>query len=159
MDQATPLPLSEPDDRLYPVRPILAVSIAVLRGSRVLLATRTKPPYDGIFSLPGGVVEIGETLKEAALRELQEEVCVAADIIAFNRHVQSVRRDDDGRVRSHYIIASFVAHWRDGEGTPGPEAGIVRWLEPRDIATLPHTPHLLELVKNAFLIAERRACG
>ena len=111
--------MTEADPRLYPAFPMLAVSVAVFRAGRVLLATRTKPPFDGIFSLPGGVVETGETLAEAALRELREEVDVEAEIVGFNRHVESVGLDAAGRVRTHFVIASFIAVWRSGEGTTG----------------------------------------
>jgi ADP-ribose pyrophosphatase YjhB (NUDIX family) len=61
-----------PEDRLYPARPILAVSVAVFREGRVLVGRRARPPMAGRFSLPGGVVEVGETLVEAAARELYE---------------------------------------------------------------------------------------
>jgi len=66
------------NDRLYPARPILAASVAVIRDGRILLAARGKPPSEGLFSLPGGMVDVGETLAEAALRELREEVGYAA---------------------------------------------------------------------------------
>ena len=71
-------------DRLYPARPILAVSLAVFREGRVLVARRARAPLKGLYSLPGGVVEIGETLHEAALRELDEEVGLEARIVAFS---------------------------------------------------------------------------
>ena len=83
-----------PPPRLYPAAPILAVSLAVFRAGKVLLATRTRAPFAGAFSLPGGGVEAGETLIEAALRELREEVAVEARVIAFNRHVESIERDE-----------------------------------------------------------------
>ncbi|WP_164159402.1 NUDIX domain-containing protein, partial [Stenotrophomonas maltophilia] len=67
----------------YPPRPILAVSTAVIRGDRILLAQRARPPGRGLYSLPGGLVEIGETLAEAAARELMEEVAVEAEPIGL----------------------------------------------------------------------------
>ena len=72
------------DARLYPPRPILAASVAVFRHGKVLLASRTAPPAQNLFSLPGGLVEVGEGLAEAALRELMEEVGVTARIVGFN---------------------------------------------------------------------------
>ena len=150
--EAAPQPVSTPDPRLYPAFPMLAVSIAVFREGRVLLATRTKPPFDGIFSLPGGVVEIGESLADAALRELREEVDVDAEIVAFNRHIESIGHDADGRIRTHFVIASFAATWRAGEGTPGPEAGEVRWVLPADIPHLAHTPQVPELVASGLAL-------
>src|SRR5579862_8338752 len=98
------------NDRLYPAHPLLAVSTAVFRDGRVLVARRAREPLRGRYSLPGGLVEIGETLREAALRELREEVGVEALIVAFNGHLEPIIRDDRG-VRSHYVIASFVARW------------------------------------------------
>lgn len=143
------------DDRTYPARPILAASIAVFREGRVLIATRTKPPGAGVWSLPGGLVEVGETLEEAALRELMEEVGVEARIVDFNRHVQRVDRDEDGRVRHHFVVASFVGAWTGGEATVGPEAGEVRWVNPRDLGDLPTTPHLGRILARAADIFEQ----
>ena len=102
------------DDRLYPARPILAASIAVFRDGRVLLARRGRAPMAGVYSLPGGAVEVGETLREAALRELKEEVGVEADILAFVDHVEPIAREGDG-VRAHFVVAAFVGRWRRGE--------------------------------------------
>ena len=109
--------LSEADDRLFPPRPILAVSTAVFRDGRALIARRAKAPWRGAFSLPGGVVEIGETLVAAAARELAEEVGVEAEIVGFVRHVEPIHREGE-RVRAHFVIAVFAARWRRGEPAP-----------------------------------------
>ena len=135
--------------RLYPAYPFLAVSLAVFRAGRVLLATRTRPPFEGAFSLPGGLVEAGETLREAALRELREEVQVEARIVAFNRHVESIERDDAGKILRHYVIASFVGEWIAGAGAPGPEAGEIIWVEPDRVALLNCTPEIVAVVTGA----------
>jgi len=129
--------------------PCLCVSLAVFRDGKVLLASRTAPPYAGAFSLPGGRVEAGETLEAAALRELAEEVQVEARIIGFNRHVEAIARDASGAVRHHYVIASFVGSWIRGEGTPGPEAGAIVWAEPDRIGGLDGTPQLHAVVAAA----------
>lgn len=141
------------DDRLYPTRPILAASVAVFREGRVLLASRTKPPAQSLFSLPGGVVETGETLEEAALRELREEVGVEARIVGFNRHVEVVERDGE-RVKRHFVIASFVATWLDGEGTTGPEAGEILWVDPAAMGGVATTRGLPAILRRAKEIAE-----
>ena len=145
------------ESRLYPARPILAASLAVFRGGRVLLAKRTAPPLAGRFSLPGGVVEIGETLAEAALRELREEVAVEARILGFNRHVEVVEHDPSGGVRRHYVIASFVGLWIAGEGTPGSEAEAVIWASREEIAGLPTTEQLPPLLDAAWALTEDRS--
>jgi ADP-ribose pyrophosphatase YjhB (NUDIX family) len=145
---------SEPEpSRLYPARPILAASIAVFRDGLVLLATRTKPPADRLFSLPGGLVEPGETLHEAALRELAEEVGVTAAILGFAGHVEVIDRDPDGRVKRHFVVSAFAGRWLAGEPQTGPEAGEVRFVAPADVARLPTTPGLAGIVTAAAQIA------
>ncbi len=141
------------DDRLYPARPILAASVAVLRDGRVLLARRAKPPGAGRFSLPGGLVEPGETLAEAALRELAEETGVVARIVAFNRHVEVVEHDDAGAVRRHFVVASFVGAWLSGEGTVGPEASEILWATREEAAALPATEGLAPVLDGAWRLA------
>ena len=137
------------NDRLYPPRPILAVSLAVFREGRVLIARRAQAPLRGLYSLPGGVVEIGETLREAALRELDEEVGVNAEIVAFNDHVESIVRDDSGRVEAHYVIASFVGRWIAGEAKTSEEADSVLWIDPVALGDLPATPGLAKVLAKA----------
>ncbi len=141
------------DDRSYPSRPILAASVAVIRDDRVLLARRARPPGAGRFSLPGGLVEPGETLTEAALRELEEETGVYARILAFNRHVEVVEHDEVGAVRRHFVVASFVAAWLSGEGVTGPEASEILWANRADLAVLPVTDQLLPVLEGAWQLA------
>jgi 8-oxo-dGTP diphosphatase len=112
------------------------------------VARRARAPLVGLYSLPGGVVEIGETLHEAALRELGEEVAVEAEILGFNDHVESIVRDERG-VRAHYVIASFVARWRAGEGRPSEEADSVVWVDPIALGDLPTTPGLARMLARA----------
>jgi len=131
-------------DRLYPAHPILAASVAVFRDGRVLLAARGKPPGEGLFSLPG------ETMGEAALRELQEEVGVEAKLIGLVAPVEVIEREADGRVKHHIVIAAHAARWVSGEPQTGPEAKEIRWVTERDIAALPTTPGLAGILEQAF---------
>jgi 8-oxo-dGTP diphosphatase len=131
-----------------PARPILAVSVAVFREGRVLLARRGRAPMKGRYSLPGGRVELGETLEEAALRELYEEVAVRAEIVAFNDHLEAITRDSRG-VSSHFVIASFVARWREGEGNTSEEADALLWVDPARPLPEPTTPGLAPILARA----------
>ncbi|MBV9566699.1 MAG: NUDIX hydrolase [Hyphomicrobiales bacterium] len=140
--------------RSYPKHPLLATSLAVIRDGRILLASRTKPPAEGLFSLPGGLVEAGETLEQAALRELEEEVGVTASIVGFNDHVEVIDRDETGKVARHFVIASFVASWVSGQGTPSSEAGRVIWARPNEIPELPTTSGLARIAARAFEVLE-----
>ncbi len=141
------------EDRRYPTRPFLAASIAVLREGRVLLATRTRPPMNRLFTLPGGLVEPGETLAEAALRELREEVGVEARVIGLVGPVEVIDRDENGAVRAHFVILAHAAAWLSGEGAAGPEAGEVLWATPEELAGLSTTPRLPDIVARAFALA------
>ncbi|MFN3889073.1 MAG: NUDIX hydrolase [Beijerinckiaceae bacterium] len=135
--------------RDYPDRPILCASAAVFRDGRVLLGSRRNPPYDQVFSLPGGLVETGETLEEAAIREVEEETGVRGEIVCFNGWREVIHRDAEGRVQRHYVIASFVARWVSGEGEPGEELGRVMWADEDEARALPLTNGLAELLQRA----------
>ncbi len=136
--------------------PVLAASIAVFRDDgRVLLAMRGQAPMKGVWSLPGGRVEPGETLAEAALRELREEVGVEAEMIGFNTHVEAIRRDAAGAVVRHFVIATFVGRWAAGEPTTGPEADAVMWADPFDLGDLAVTDGLPGVLRQAAVIAAR----
>ncbi len=144
------------DQRAYPIRPFLAASIAVFRDGLVLLAERAVPPGARCFSLPGGLVEPGETIREAALRELREETGVEAEIVGFNDHVEVIERDAEGRVSAHFVVTSFVARWISGEATVGPEALRTIWIAPNAVGDLATTPQLPAILLQAAEIAARR---
>jgi ADP-ribose pyrophosphatase YjhB (NUDIX family) len=144
------------DGREFPSRPILAVSAAVFREARVLVVRRARAPLIGHFSLPGGVVEVGETLAAAVARELIEEVGVAAEIIAFNRHVEAIAREGE-RIRTHYVIASFVARWISGEPRFSDEVDRIEWIDPAGVLLSPTTPGLADILAAAARIERGRA--
>jgi 8-oxo-dGTP diphosphatase len=139
------------NDRLFPARPILAVSAAVFRDARVLIVRRARAPLIGHFSLPGGGVEVGETLAAALARELMEEVGVEAEIVTFNRHVEAIAHEGD-RVRTHFVIASFVARWTSGEPRLSDEVDAIEWIDPAAALPSPTTPELGEILMSAARI-------
>ena len=132
--------------RLYPERPILAASTAVFRDGKVLLGLRKNPPAAEVFSLPGGVVEVGERLEDAALRELMEETGVTASIIGFAGHTQVIDVDDEAKTRRHFVVATFVAEWISGDGVPSAEAPQLLWADPNNLGDLPVTPNLQNIL-------------
>ena len=139
------------NDRLFPARPILAVSAVVFREGRVLIVRRARAPLIGHFSLPGGVVEVGETLAAALARELMEEVGIEAEITAFNRHVEAIAHEGN-RVRTHFVIASFVARWTSGEPRLSDEVDAVDWINLAAALPSPPTPELGEVLASAARI-------
>ena len=137
-------------DRAYPERPFLAVSAAIIRDGRILIVRRAKPRMQGVWTLPGGVVEAGETLHEAAIREGMEETGIAIEPRALAGHREVVIRDPDNRVSRHFVILAFVADWKSGEFSPNDELADGRWLLPAELTGLKTTEGLAEIVAAAF---------
>lgn len=148
---------NQPSGRTYPARPYLAASIAVLRDGRFLLAARANPPYEHIYSLPGGIVETGESLSEAAARELMEEVGVEVYEPAFVAPLEIMDRDSEGRTRHHVVIMVHAARWKHGTATTGPEAPDVRWVTLEEVDGLPTTPRLKEMLLQARAVLSKYA--
>ena len=115
--------------RAYPDRPYVGVGIIVFRGDEVLLAQRGKPPNMGSWSIPGGAQELGETVHEAAARELKEETDLEAEILGLVDVVDSIRHDDDGNVSFHFTLVDVVAEWRAGEAVAGDDVPAVKWVK------------------------------
>ena len=139
-----------PDARAYPDRPYLAVSAAIIRDGRVLVARRARGPALGIWTMPGGVVEAGETLIEALKREIEEETAMIVEPVALAGHREVVVRDDDKKVSRHFVILCFAARWISGEPRLNEELSEARWLRPAELAGLKTTDGLAEIVAAAF---------
>ena len=122
--------------RTYPDRPIVGVGAVVLRGNEVLLIRRGKPPRMGDWSLPGGMQEIGETVFEAAVREVQEETGVTICDIALIDVVDSITLDDDARVQFHYTLIDVVSKWRSGEPAGGSDAMHAEFVSLDDVSKM-----------------------
>jgi 8-oxo-dGTP diphosphatase len=138
------------DPRVYPNRPFLAVSAAIARDGKVLLVRRARPPANGLYSLPGGVVETGETLHEALLREVREETGMAIEPLGLAGFRETIVRDPANRVERHFVILPFAARWIAGEPCLNEELSEARWVEPAEVAALPTTPGLAAIVARAF---------
>lgn len=103
--------------------PRLAVDVIVEKDSRVLLIQRKNPPFKGLFALPGGMVEVGETVENAALRELKEETGVAAEL----KGILGVYSDPKRDPRGHVVPVVFVATHKKGEPKGGDDAAAASW--------------------------------
>lgn len=123
-------------NRRYPSQPVVGVGVVVWQGDQVLLIKRKKPPRAGQWSLPGGAQELGETLAEAAAREVREETGIGirlGDIIAA---LDLIDRDDEGRVRHHYTLVDFVAEALETALEAGDDAAEARWFRHAEINQL-----------------------
>ena len=137
------------DDRLYPQRPFLAVSAAILRHGKVLIVRRARKPALGVYTLPGGVVEAGETLEEAVRREVREETALDIEPVTLAGHREVIIRDAQGRTERHFVILCFASRWLAGEPQLNDELDEARWIEPGDLAGLMTTEGLAEIVAAA----------
>lgn len=137
-----------------PVRPVLAASVAVFRGGQVLLARRAVAPGAGLWSLPGGRVEPGETVAEAALRELDEEVQVRARIIGLAGVLDVILKDSTGSLTGHFVVVTHAGQWLAGEPQTGAEAVEVGWFHPHEVSRLTTTNGLAQMVHAAARVLD-----
>src|SRR5262249_54109398 len=112
----------------------LAVSAAIVRDGKILVVRRTRAPAHGLFSLPGGVVEIGETLVQAVTREVREETGLTIEPVTLAGFREAIVRDAQNRVERHFIILCFAARWRAGEPVLNEELDEARWVDPAGAA-------------------------
>jgi ADP-ribose pyrophosphatase YjhB (NUDIX family) len=136
--------------REYPARPIIGVGTVVWHGDRVLLVQRGRPPRQGQWSLPGGAQQLGESLAEAARREILEETGVTVDLGDLIATVDSIERDADGRVRYHYTLVDFIAEAQTAALVPGDDAADARWFEPQEIEGLGLWSETLRIIELAL---------
>jgi 8-oxo-dGTP diphosphatase len=135
------------DSRLYPTRPFLAVSVAIWRDGKALLVRRARAPLAAIWSFPGGVVETGETLAEAAAREVREETGLEVEIVGPIDRAEVIRRDAEGKVERHYVIIVFAGRSLAGEPVAADDADAAGWFEPGDIDGFELTPDTARIVR------------
>ena len=122
--------------REYPDRPHLGVSVAVWRDGEVLLVKRGRAPFAGFWSFPGGGVEIGERLEEAARREVREEAGIDVAIVSQIDRAEIIARDGDGRIERHYVLIVFAGRLIGGTLKAGDDAAEARFVPVADFARL-----------------------
>jgi 8-oxo-dGTP diphosphatase len=141
--------------REYPGRPIVGVGVVVWHDDRVLLVRRGKPPRAGHWSLPGGAQQLGETVAEAARREVKEEVGLEVTLGDIVATIDLIERDEDDRIRYHYTLIDFVAEAPGAALRPGSDAADARWFGVAEIEALGLWSETVRVIK---LAAERRPC-
>jgi ADP-ribose pyrophosphatase YjhB (NUDIX family) len=122
--------------REYPDRPLVGVGAVIVQDNRVLLIRRGHAPLLGEWSLPGGVLECGETLREATIREAREETGLVVESSAMLGVYERVIRADDGRVRYHYVLIDFLCRPVSGDLAAGSDAADVRWFTREELPVL-----------------------
>jgi ADP-ribose pyrophosphatase YjhB (NUDIX family) len=122
--------------REYPESPLIGVGAVIVKDDRVLLIRRGQAPLLGEWSLPGGVLECGETLREATVREAREETGLVVETSEMLGVYERVIRAEDGRVRYHYVLIDFLCRPASGDLKAGSDAADVRWFTREELPAL-----------------------
>ena len=133
--------------REYPDAPIVAVAAVVLDGDRILLVKRAGEPGRGRWSIPGGVVKLGERLREAVVREVEEECGILVEVMDLLDVVETIVRDEEGRVRFHYVIVDFLARPLSGQLRASDDALEAAWVRLDDVPKMDITRTLGRLLE------------
>lgn len=136
-------------DRRYPARPTVGVAGVVFIDQQVVLVRRRHPPLAGRWSLPGGALELGETLHEGLQRELREEIGLQTRVGPLIDLLDRITRDSDGRVRYHYVLADFFCHRVSGTLKPGSDADTVALADPDDLGSYELTDEAQTVIASA----------
>src|SRR5687767_2941674 len=132
MSQAEP---AGQEGRHFPARPVVGVGAVVFDGDHVLLVQRAHAPLKGEWSLPGGAVELGETLAAALVREVREETGIDVEVGPVVEVLDRLHRDADGRLQYHYVVVDYLCRPLSTRIVHGTDADNARWVDPADLPT------------------------
>ena len=138
------------DDRRYPKRPIVGVGAIILRRDRILMAQRGKEPLKGWWSLPGGALELGESLRDAVSREVLEETGLVVRPVAMFEIFERIIRDAGGAPEYHYVLVDYVCRITGGTLCAGDDVCRVEWVRRRELPALQITVGTLAVIERAF---------
>jgi len=123
--------------REYPDRPLIGVGAIIVEDNRVVVVRRAHEPLKGQWSVPGGVLELGETLHSGAAREALEETGLVVEVGEVLEVFDRIMRDGYGRVQFHYVLIDFLCRRVSGELRAGEDASEVRWVTAEELKNFP----------------------
>jgi 8-oxo-dGTP diphosphatase len=138
------------DDRRYPKRPLIGVGALIFRRGRILMAQRGKEPLKGAWSLPGGALEIGESLDAAVRREVREETGLEVKPVEVFEIFERIMRDSRGAPEYHYVLIDYVCRVIGGDLRAGDDVCRVEWVRQRDLPKFQITEGTLAVIERAF---------
>jgi len=136
--------------REYPEFPLIGVGSIIIEGDRVVLVKRAHPPIQGQWSIPGGVLEVGELVREAAIREAREETGLIVEPGELLGVFDRVLRDAEKRVQYHYVLIDFLCRRSGGEFLAASDAAEVRWFTREQLPALNLAEDTLEVIRKGF---------
>jgi 8-oxo-dGTP diphosphatase len=138
------------EERRYPKRPLVGVGALIFRRDRILMAQRGKEPLKGWWSLPGGALELGESLENAVCREVLEETGLEVVPVKLFEVFERIIRDAVGAPEYHYVLIDYVCRVAGGKLIPGDDVSAVEWVRRRDLPSLQITEGTLAVIEKAF---------
>lgn len=136
--------------RTYPTHPLTGIGVILLRGAQILLIRRGKPPGLGLWSLPGGKQELGETAQACARRELREETGLTCGALTLIAHADSIHYDAQGRIKYHYTILDFAARYLDGDAAPGDDVTQTAWASLEELDRYELSAEMQQIIHKAI---------
>ena len=136
--------------REFPDHPLIGVGAIIIQDARVVLVKRAQPPIQGQWSIPGGVLEVGELVRQAAIREAREETGLIVEPGELLGVFDRVLRSSDGRVQYHYVLIDFLCRVVGGELRAASDAAEVRWFTPEDLPALNLAEDTHDVIRKGF---------
>ena len=141
------------ESRQYPDRPIVGVGAVIVDEGKVLLIRRRDEPLKGEWSLPGGMVEVGETLESALMREMLEETGLRVDVGPVVEVFDRIMRDEQQRVRYHFVLVDYLCWPADGSLQAGSDVDAAIWVDPATLARYSLTEKATSVIERALTLA------
>ena len=145
--------------REYPERPLVGVGGVVIASGRALLVRRGGPPLEGQWSIPGGMLEVGETLLEGVRRELLEETGIEVRVGALIEVFERINVDQDGKTRYHFVVLDYLCEAVGGQARAGSDVSDVAWASPSELAGYSVSETATRVILQAFEMAEQGRPG
>jgi 8-oxo-dGTP diphosphatase len=136
--------------RDYPDRPIVGVGAVIIEAGRALVVRRGTEPLKGEWSIPGGVLELGETLREGAAREALEETRLSVEAGEVIEVVDRIIRDPDGKTQYHFVLVDFLCRRKSGDECAGGDAVELRWVTAEDLPELRISGAAADVIRKAL---------
>ena len=142
-------------NRDYPDRPLLGVGAVIVKNDQILVVRRANPPLQGQWSIPGGLVDTGETTKEAVIREIREETSLTIEPLELVEVFERILRDADSRVQYHFVVIDYLCRLVSGEPHAGTDVSEVRWARFEELNGLGITPETTSVIRKGLEAARK----